>query len=153
MKKQDVQIGKQYVAKISGKLTTIRLTNVSPYGGWDAVNIATGRVVRIRTAAKLRKPAGVLMADTNRALNIAIQVAFADGEKAAAVSSFGADKLAMPASKEIGILGAGGALASLNSILRLTTGVGIADVVEAVVNDTQGQLMHEVSRNIRDMEK
>ena len=85
MKKADVQIGKQYIAKISGKLTTVRLTNVSQYGGWDAVNIGTGRAVRILTAAKLRRAAST---DTNRAINVAIQSAMADQEKAAALKDF-----------------------------------------------------------------
>ena len=57
MKKKDVSIGRTYVAKVSGGLTTVRLTGESPYGGWDAVNTKTGRAVRIRTAARLRYPA------------------------------------------------------------------------------------------------
>ena len=54
MKAKDVRIGGVYVAKISGKLTRVRLTGESGRGGWDAVNIATGRAVRIKTVAKLR---------------------------------------------------------------------------------------------------
>lgn len=54
MKKKDVVVGKHYTAKISGKLTTVRLDNESRFGGWDATNINTGREVRIKSAAKLR---------------------------------------------------------------------------------------------------
>lgn len=54
MKKKDVEVGKVYVAKVSGQLTHVRLTGESPYGGWDAVNIETKRAVRIKTAARLR---------------------------------------------------------------------------------------------------
>jgi hypothetical protein len=54
MKKRDVQIGAQYIAKVSDKLTTVRITAESPYGGWDAVNTETGRQVRIRSAQRLR---------------------------------------------------------------------------------------------------
>jgi len=55
MKKKDVEIGGRYVAKISNNLTTVRLTGECPYGGWDAVNEKTGKRVRIKTAAKLRR--------------------------------------------------------------------------------------------------
>ena len=54
MKKAEVRLGGVYVAKITGKLTQVRLDRVSPYGGWDATNLKTGRLVRIRSAAKLR---------------------------------------------------------------------------------------------------
>jgi len=56
-KKQDVQIGSTYIAKVSGMLVTVRITGTSPYGGWYAVNLATGRQIRIRSAARLRRPA------------------------------------------------------------------------------------------------
>lgn len=55
MKKAQVEIGKRYVAKVSGELTVVRLSAESRYGGWDAVNERTGRTVRIKSAAKLRK--------------------------------------------------------------------------------------------------
>jgi hypothetical protein len=54
MKKRDVGIGSTYVAKVSGKLTRVRITRQSPYGGWDGINLATGRGIRIRSAARLR---------------------------------------------------------------------------------------------------
>lgn len=54
MKKRDVQIGGEYRAKVSGTRTVVRILRECPYGGWDAVNTATGRDVRIRTAARLQ---------------------------------------------------------------------------------------------------
>jgi hypothetical protein len=54
MKKHEVRLGAVYVAKVSGTLTRVRLERESRYGGWDAVNLATGRPVRIRSAARLR---------------------------------------------------------------------------------------------------
>lgn len=54
MTKEQVVIGGVYLAKVSGKLTPVRLTEVSAYGGWNAINTMTRRAVRIRTAAKLR---------------------------------------------------------------------------------------------------
>ena len=55
MLKAQVEIGKIYVMKVSGSLTRVRLDSVSQYGGWNGTNLATGREVRIRTAAKLRR--------------------------------------------------------------------------------------------------
>lgn len=55
MLKKDVSIGKTYVAKISNVLVEVRLDSVSPYGGWNATNLKTGRSVRIKSAGKLRR--------------------------------------------------------------------------------------------------
>lgn len=54
MRKADVQLGATYVAKVSGNLVPVRIDREGPYGGWDATNLATGRVIHIRTAARLR---------------------------------------------------------------------------------------------------
>lgn len=54
MKKADVEIRGIYVAKVSGRLVTVRIDSESPYGGWDGTNLATRRSVRIRSAARLR---------------------------------------------------------------------------------------------------
>lgn len=54
MKKTDVEIGGRYHAKVSGKIVVVRIDRESPYGGWDATNLATERQVRIKTAARLR---------------------------------------------------------------------------------------------------
>ena len=55
MKKADVTIGALYVVKVSGVLTTVRLDAESPFGGWLGTNTKTGRQVRIRGAARLRR--------------------------------------------------------------------------------------------------
>ena len=55
MKANEVQIGQAYIVKVSGKLAKVRLESVSQYGGWNGRNLETGREVRIRTAAKLRR--------------------------------------------------------------------------------------------------
>lgn len=55
MRKADVKVGGFYIAKVSGKLTRVKLLTESPYGGWDAVNIETNRAIRIKTAARLRR--------------------------------------------------------------------------------------------------
>lgn len=56
MKKADIQVGLTYIAKVSGVLAKVRITSESPYGGWRGTNLATGREIRIRSAARLRRP-------------------------------------------------------------------------------------------------
>jgi hypothetical protein len=36
-------------------LAKVRITGESPYGGWRGTNLATGREIRIRSAARLRR--------------------------------------------------------------------------------------------------
>lgn len=65
MKKREVEIGGVYVAKVSGRIVTVRIDGESPYGGWDATNLATRRDVRIRSAARLRGSATPRRSDAN----------------------------------------------------------------------------------------
>jgi len=55
MKKSEVRVGGTYVAKVSGVITAVRLNSELPLGGWLATNVRTGYIVRIRTAARLRR--------------------------------------------------------------------------------------------------
>jgi hypothetical protein len=56
MKKRDIKTGDYYIAKVSGKLTTVRILGPLPYtGGWDAINIETRRPIVIKSAARLRR--------------------------------------------------------------------------------------------------
>ena len=57
MQKQNVHIGTTYIVKVSGALAKVRLTREHPRGGWYGTNLATGREIRIRTAARLRSEA------------------------------------------------------------------------------------------------
>lgn len=57
MKKREIQLGGVYTAKVSGRLVRVRIDSESVHGGWNATNLATGRAVRIRSAARLRGPA------------------------------------------------------------------------------------------------
>lgn len=54
MKKKDVTVGGEYRAIVSGSLCRVRLSAESPYGGWIAINLDTGRQIRIRSAQRLR---------------------------------------------------------------------------------------------------
>jgi hypothetical protein len=58
MKKHEVKIGSEYVAKVSGKLAHVRIDRENPHGGWDATNLATKKAVRIKSAQRLRAEAG-----------------------------------------------------------------------------------------------
>jgi len=54
MKKNEVQIGKVYTARVTDKLVPVRIDAESRYGGWDATNLATGKKIRIKSAQRLR---------------------------------------------------------------------------------------------------
>ena len=53
MKKDEVQIGKVYTAKVTDKLVPVRIDAESRYGGWDGTNLATGKKVRIKGPQRL----------------------------------------------------------------------------------------------------
>ena len=57
MKKNEVMIGSRYMAKVSDKVTVVRIDSESQYGGWNATNLMTGREIRIRSAQRLRREA------------------------------------------------------------------------------------------------
>jgi hypothetical protein len=58
MKKDQVQIGQLYAAKITDKIVPVRIDAEHKDGGWTATNTQTNRKVRIKTAQKLRNRIG-----------------------------------------------------------------------------------------------
>ena len=61
MKRSEVEIGETYFAKVSGRLAKVRIMRLHSgsfgdlvHTGWDAINVATGREIHIKTAARLR---------------------------------------------------------------------------------------------------
>jgi len=54
MQKHSIKVGSTYIVKVSGVLTRVRITCEHDRGGWCGTNLATGREIRIRTAARLR---------------------------------------------------------------------------------------------------
>ena len=54
MKKNEVQIGSVYTAKVTNKVVQVRIDAESRYGGWDGTNLATGKKIRIQSAQRLR---------------------------------------------------------------------------------------------------
>lgn len=54
MKQKDIEVGGVYAALVSGTVVPVRIDRESPFGGWEATSIATGRRVRVRSARRLR---------------------------------------------------------------------------------------------------
>ena len=55
MKKHEVIIGETYVAKVSGILAPVKITGENRHGGWDGINVRTGRSIRVMSAQRLRR--------------------------------------------------------------------------------------------------
>jgi len=58
MKKNEVQIGGVYSAKVNDRVVHVRIDAENRSGGWDATNLATKKKVRIKTAQRLREKIG-----------------------------------------------------------------------------------------------
>jgi len=56
MKKNEVVLRQMYRARIRGKVTIVDLTSEHEGGGWNGVDIATRKPVRIRRAERLLCP-------------------------------------------------------------------------------------------------
>jgi hypothetical protein len=54
MKNKDVEIGKVYRVKVNGSVQDVRISCQNPHGGWDGINLATKRAVRIKSPQRLR---------------------------------------------------------------------------------------------------
>ena len=59
MKKHEVKVGGQYLAKVSGKVVVVHIDGENPHGGWDATNVQTKKKVRVKSAQRLRGPASL----------------------------------------------------------------------------------------------
>lgn len=55
MKKNEVQIGGVYSAKVNDRVVHVRIDAEHRSGGWDATNLATNKKVRIKTVQRLRE--------------------------------------------------------------------------------------------------
>jgi len=53
MKKDEVQVGKVYTAKVTDKLVPVRIDAVKGTG-WSATNLATGKTIYLKSAQRLR---------------------------------------------------------------------------------------------------
>jgi len=55
MKKNDVRIGRCYMAKVTKSVVPVRIDAENAGGGWNGRNVATGRTVRIESAERLQR--------------------------------------------------------------------------------------------------
>jgi len=99
MKKGEVKVGGTYVAKVSDRLTTVRISGESRYGGWDAVNTKTGKAVRIKSAQRLRGTAALSKAEV-QAAKAAVGAQVGAGAKPAAEAAKDAKAAAVAAGGE-----------------------------------------------------
>jgi len=71
MKMTDVKVGTTYRVKVSGSVQDVRITGENPHGGWDGVNVATNRKVRIWSPQRLRSVAGERPAKRKKIVSLA----------------------------------------------------------------------------------
>ena len=86
MKKNEVKIGGQYIAKVSGRLAQVRIDRENPHGGWDATNLATRKAVRIKSAQRLRGPVALTKAEVQAAKAAVVAHVGAGAKPAAALA-------------------------------------------------------------------
>ena len=54
MRKSEIEVGRRYEVRVSGKLVTVKLLYTHPNGGWVGMNEATKRLIRFKTAGRFR---------------------------------------------------------------------------------------------------
>lgn len=54
MQKKNIVIGGKYLAKVSGKVVIVKVISEARLGGYNVINLTTGRTIRVRTGARLR---------------------------------------------------------------------------------------------------
>jgi hypothetical protein len=54
MQKKDIIVGGKYLAKVSGKIVVVKVISEATLGGYNVVNLTTGRTLRVRIGARLR---------------------------------------------------------------------------------------------------
>ena len=62
MKKDEVQVGGAYAARVGNKTVDVRIDSENAKGGWNATAVATGKPVRVKDARQLH-PAGAADAE------------------------------------------------------------------------------------------
>ncbi len=57
MKKNEVKVGGVYLAKVTNKVVPVKITSENPSGGYQGLNLKTGKKIKIKSAQRLRGPA------------------------------------------------------------------------------------------------
>ena len=58
MKKEEVEGGATYSARVGGRTADVRIESVNAKGGWNAVAVGSGKPVRLKEARQILGPAG-----------------------------------------------------------------------------------------------
>ena len=58
MKKDQIEVGGSYSAKVSDRIVKVRIDSTNTHGGWNATNIATGKRIHVKSAQRLRRAVG-----------------------------------------------------------------------------------------------
>jgi hypothetical protein len=53
MNERQVKLGRVYTAEVAKRETSVRIDEKHPDGGWKAINLSSGKPVRVKTAARL----------------------------------------------------------------------------------------------------
>jgi hypothetical protein len=96
MKKNEVEIGKVYAAKVTNRIVQVRIHGESRYGGWDVTNLVTGKRVRIHSAQRLRAGIGDSAATGDKVGRGKRKAKAADEPQPAPTSSPTAEDVATP---------------------------------------------------------
>jgi len=82
MKKNEITVGAHYVAKVNGRLTTVRVDDIwsvgVPLGGgsvrdttrYNVTNLTTGRKTTFRSATKFRKVVAAVSSETDTEIDV-----------------------------------------------------------------------------------
>ena len=57
MKKNEVKVGGVYLAKVTNKVVPVKITSENPSGGYQGLNLKTGKKIKVKSAQRLRGPA------------------------------------------------------------------------------------------------
>lgn len=55
MTRDQVEMSRHYIVRIKGAETVVKIVAVNPRGGWFGMNVQTGRDVKIKTGARLKR--------------------------------------------------------------------------------------------------
>ena len=64
MKKDEVEVGGTYLAKVGTRMVEVRIERENGRGGWDASSVASGKPVRLKDPKHLRPAKAAKEADT-----------------------------------------------------------------------------------------
>ena len=67
MKKEEVEVGGTYLAKVGARSVEVRIESENAKGGWNAKSVASGKPIRLKDPQHLRPAKGEGAGDTESA--------------------------------------------------------------------------------------